>query len=173
MHMGRTLLATAVAAVAPLLLGGVDRTAALEERLLASHNRERARVGVPALVWDQRLARDAAGWARTLARSGRFEHSPADASDPNVQGENLWAGTPGAWAPEEMVGYWVAEKRDYKPGLFPAVSKSGDLDKFGHYTQLIWRRTTKVGCAVDRSAREDLLVCRYSEGGNVIGEAVI
>ena len=155
------------------MVGGVDRTSNLDQRLLASHNRERVRVGVPPLAWDRALAADAAVWARELARTGKFQHSPADSSDPNVQGENLWAGTPGAWSPEEMVGYWVGERRDYRPGIFPAVSKSGDLDKVGHYTQLIWRRTRKVGCAIDRSQHEDLLVCRYSEGGNVMGETVI
>ena len=172
MNKGRTVLATMIALSAPLMTGGVDRSANLDQRLLATHNRERIRVGVPALEWDAKLAADAKLYARELARTGRFEHSPADPSDPDVQGENLWAGTPGAWSPEEMVGYWVAEKRDYKPGVFPAVSRSGDLDKVGHYTQLIWRNTRKVGCAVDRSRREDLLVCRYSEGGNVIGETV-
>ena len=155
------------------MTGAVDRTSAIEQRLLAAHNRERASVAVPSLAWDKALAADAAVWADALARTNSFEHSPANPADPEVQGENLWAGTPGAWAPEEMVGYWVAEKRDYKPGIFPAVSRSGDLEQVGHYTQLIWRSTRNVGCAVDRSRREDILVCRYSEGGNVIGERVI
>ncbi|NNM76144.1 SCP-like extracellular [Sphingomonas sp. ID1715] len=168
----RILCAAAVASSAPLMIGGTDRTSSLEERLLAAHNRERALVGVPALTWDKRLAADAAIWADALARTGSFEHSPADPSDPDVQGENLWAGTPGAWAPEEMVGYWIAEKRDYRPGVFPSVSRSGDLEKVGHYTQLIWRSTRKVGCALARSTKEDILVCRYAEGGNVLGEAV-
>jgi hypothetical protein len=168
----RILFAVVVAASAPLMTGAIDRTTGMEQRLLATHNRERARMGVPGLEWDKALAADAAIWADALARTNSFEHSPADSSDPDVQGENLWAGTPGAWAPEEMVGYWVAEKRDYRPGIFPAVSRSGDLENVGHYTQLIWRSTRKVGCALARSANEDILVCRYSEGGNVIGEAV-
>lgn len=173
MKQGRSLFAVALALSAPLMTGATHRHVNLEERLLAAHNRERLATGVPALEWDAQLAADAAIWARELARTGAFEHSPADPSDPDVQGENLWAGTPGAWSPEQMVGYWVAEKRDYKPGVFPAVSRSGDLDQVGHYTQLVWRTTRKVGCALDRSTREDILVCRYTEGGNVIGERVI
>ena len=169
---GRSLFAVALTLSAPLMTGAIDRDAGLGPRLLAAHNRERILTGVPALEWDARLAADAAIWARELARTGKFEHSPADPSDPNVQGENLWAGTPGAWSPEEMVGYWIAEKRDYKSGVFPAVSRSGDLDQVGHYTQVVWRTTRKVGCALDRSAREDILVCRYAEGGNIIGERV-
>jgi hypothetical protein len=171
MFSGRTLFTVALTLSAPLMVGSVDRRAGLEQRLLASHNRERLSAGVPALDWDAGLAADAAAWAASLASSGRFQHSPADPADPDVQGENLWAGTKSAWSPEEMVGYWIAEKRDYKPGTFPAVSRSGNLENVGHYTQVIWRSTRHVGCAVATAAREDILVCRYSEGGNVIGDS--
>lgn len=173
MKLGRIALTAALAASTPLIGAGIDRTAGFDARILAAHNRERAAIGVPALAWDAKLAADAKRWADALAATGAFEHSPADPTDPEVQGENLWAGTKGAWAPEEMVGLWIAEKRDYRPGVFPAVSKSGDLAKVGHYTQVIWRKTRKVGCALARGAREDVLVCRYSEGGNVLGEAVV
>lgn len=170
MDWGRTLIAVAIALLAPLMTGAIDRTAGFDQRLLAAHNRERALTGVPPLEWDAELAAGAKIWADALARTGSFEHSPADPSDPQTPGENLWAGTRGAWAPEEMVGYWIAEKRDYKPGPIPTVSRSGDFEKVGHYTQVIWRNTRKVGCALASGPREDILVCRYSEGGNVIGE---
>ena len=70
-----------------------------------------------------------------------------------------------------MVGLWVAEKRNFKLGLFPANSRTGDVEVVGHYTQLIWRQTTAVGCAIAQSRSEDVLVCRYSSGGNVTGES--
>lgn len=167
MFPGRVLLSIALALSAPLIANASDRTANLEARLLAAHNRERAAIGVPALDWDATLAADARDWADTLTRTGRFEHSHAD------EGENLWAGTPDAWSPEEMVGLWIAEKRDYRPGVFPAVSRSGNVANVGHYTQLIWRNTRKVGCALASGRTEDVLVCRYAEGGNVIGERAI
>ena len=173
MVSGRVLTSIALALSAPLMMNAIDRTANLDARLLAAHNRERAAIGVPPLEWDAQLAADAKVWADALAVTGTFVHSPADASDPDVEGENLWAGTPGAWAPEEMVGLWIDEKRDYRPGIFPAVSRSGDLEKVGHYTQVIWRNTRKVGCALAPGRHEDVLVCRYSEGGNVIGERAI
>jgi hypothetical protein len=34
----------------------------------------------------------------------------------------------------------------------------------------MWRSTDRVGCAVTQSREYDFLVCRYREGGNVIGE---
>ena len=173
MSWGRSLLAATIALSATLTLGAADRSANLDQRLLAAHNRERALARVPALEWDAALAADARGWAEALAETDSFEHSRADPTDPETPGENLWAGTRGAYSPEEMVGYWIAEKRDYKPGPIPAVSRSGDFENVGHYTQVIWRNTRKVGCAVAKSRREDILVCRYSQGGNVIGEHAV
>lgn len=173
MVLGRFLLAATVALSAPLMMGSTDRMANLDQRLLAAHNRERALSGVPALRWDPQLAADAREWADALAATNSFEHSRADPTDPETPGENLWAGTRGAYAPEDMVGYWVAEKRDYKPGRIPAVSRSGNFENVGHYTQVIWRNTRSVGCAVARSHREDILVCRYAQGGNVIGQHAV
>jgi len=156
----------------PILLGGTVARADFNARLLAAHNNERGRLGVPALEWDNSLAADARVWADELAATGRFEHSPDDPDRP-LQGENLWAGTPRAFSPEAMVGLWRAEKSDYRPGIFPNNSRSGDVEKVGHYTQLIWRESRRVGCATAVGRYEEFLVCRYSEAGNVTGQRPI
>ena len=137
--------------------------------MLAAHNRERTAAGVEPLQWDERLADSAADWADYLAATGRFEHSPDDPGA-KPEGENLWAGTPARFQPEAMVGLWVAEKRHFKPGVFPDNSRSGRVEEVSHYTQLMWRRSGMVGCALRRGRGEDVLVCRYSAAGNVIGE---
>jgi uncharacterized protein YkwD len=150
------MLAPALPAAAPT---------AIETQLLAAHNAERIALKQPPLVWDAALAKRADGWAVTLARTGSFEHD-TQKSD----GENLWMGTRGAYTPAEMVGGWIAEKKDYKPGRFPDVSRTGQWADVGHYTQLIWGRTTAVGCAIRANATDEYLVCRYSPPGNWIGE---
>jgi len=150
-------------------MGGTVWRADFNQRLLATQNMERAAVGVPPLAWNEGLATEARAWAHELAATGRFEHSP-DEPGKNPEGENLWAGTPRAYAPEAMVGLWVAEKKDYRAGVFPNNSKSGDVENVGHYTQLIWRDTRQVGCATATGQREEFLVCRYSSAGNVYGE---
>ncbi len=159
-----------LALAAPFAQGSTGPTNDLEERLLAAHNRERSALGIPPLAWDKKLARDAAHYALQLAELGRLEHYEDDPRNPDPQGENLWAGTSGYYGPEQMVGLWVAEKADFKPGIFPNNSISGDLENVGHYTQLTWRSSRTVGCAAARGAADDFLVCRYAEGGNVIGE---
>lgn len=159
-----------LACASPLFQANVDRVGNFEQRVLASHNRERATVGIAPLRWDDDLATDAALWAQHLIRVGYLTHSPSDPNDYDPQGENLWAGTAGYYSAESMVGLWIAEKSNYKPGIFPANSRTGNLEDVGHYTQLMWRSTGKVGCALARGRNDEFMVCRYSEGGNVIGE---
>ena len=158
--LGGLLLALA----APLLIGAADLHSNLDHRLLAAHNRERAVAQVPALRWSPALAASAQAWADHLGRTGGFGHQGGI-----DDGENLWAGTSRHYAPEDMVGHWIAEKRHYVPGRFPANSRTGRMKDVGHYTQLMWRDTGQVGCAVGRGRREDVLVCRYSSAGNVTG----
>jgi Cysteine-rich secretory protein family len=141
-----------------------------ERRLLALHNRARAEIGMPPLTWDAQLAADAAAYGPRLARRGRLAHSPPD-SRPG-QGENLWMGTRGAYSLEEMGGGWAEEKRLFRPGTFPDVSTSGHWGDVAHYTQMIWRSTARLGCAVHRSRRWDFLICRYAPAGNVVGQRV-
>ena len=166
----RIAAAMALLCASPVLQGGLGPRQNFEERLLAAHNRERDAIGVEALKWDPVLARTAREWARYLARSGRFEHSPDNPWWAEPEGENLWAGTVNYYQPESMVGLWAAEKRNYKAGVFPNNSRTGRVESVGHYTQLIWARTGAVGCALERGRHEDFLVCRYTQAGNVLGE---
>ena len=165
----RRAAAAALALAAPLLIGGTGRLTSLDSRLLAAHNRERDSAGIAALAWDPALAAEAAAWGEALAATGAFEHADTgDEDDP--QGENLWAGTRGAYSPEEMVEGWIEEKKAYRPGRFPDNSLTGDFADVGHYTQLMWRETGRVGCALAEGAVEEVLVCRYRTAGNVVGE---
>ncbi len=144
----------------------------LRTAMLDAQNAARAAVKVPPLTWDEALARDAAAYARVLARSGRFEHAQQPRG-PAAQGENLWKGTRSAYRYEEMAGHWVAEQRDYLNRPIPNISRTGRFVDAGHYAQIIWSRTSRVGCALASNAREDVLVCRYSPAGNVMGQVAL
>ena len=122
-------------------------------------------VGVPPLQWDARLAAAAMSYGPALESSGRLQHSPR-ASRPG-QRENLWMGSRGYFTPEQMVGSWAAERRHYRHGLFPNVTTTGNWADVAHYTQMVWRTTTHVGCGIYRGSRFDWLICRYSPPGNV------
>ena len=139
-------------------------------RVLAAHNSERARVQLPLLGWDNALGTSAAAYAQQMAMTGAFQHSNRKAR-PGV-GENLWMGTRGAFSVEQMVGAWASEKRMFRPGVFPEVTTTGNWADVGHYTQMIWPTTLRVGCALASTARTDYLVCHYSPAGNIDGRPV-
>lgn len=138
--------------------------------LLDAHNQERANFGSAPLGWSPTLARDAQQWADRLAREGVMRHGSQ--SERKGQGENLWMGTAGYYTPTEMISYFIAEKRDFKRGEFPHVSRTGQWRDVGHYTQIVWQDTREVGCAVARGKRDEFLVCRYWPAGNTYGRKV-
>jgi hypothetical protein len=153
---------------APLMIGATGLTSIFDVRILAVHNRERTALGISPLRWNPALAQSAQRWADHLAATGSFEHAPELSFNP--QGENLWAGTKGYYSLEARVGAWVREKQYFKLGSFPDNSVTGKVGDVAHYTQLVWRETHEVGCAIATGTREDVLVCRYSSAGNYIGE---
>jgi hypothetical protein len=81
-------------------------------------------------------------------------------------------GTRDAYEIEEMAGSWATEKSLFRAGIFPTVSTSGNWSDVAHYTQMIWKGTTRIGCAVHKSRQWDFLICRYSPPGNVVGQRV-
>lgn len=73
-------------------------------------------------------------------------------------------GSAGYFSAEDMVGGFLPERAQFRAGTFPQVSRTGNWADVGHYTQIIWPRTTEVGCAVTKGAAMDFLVCRYKPG---------
>ena len=157
----------------------VDATT--QNAILNMHNQERTAVGVPAVTWSDSLARDAQSWAnRVVSLNLRWDlcgsdfnqcppHVPRDQA--NGQGENL------AWGYNypltSLAQGWANEKRNYAPGT-PIASNLGFPNVYGHYTQMVWQSTTQIGCGTAKQTiganTWDLLVCRYSPGGNWIGQ---
>lgn len=131
---------------------------------LNAHNRERAAFGSAPLEWDPQLAVQASAYADELARIGCLAHSP-EARRPG-QGENLWMGSHGAYRPQTMIASWSNEKRLFRHGVFPAISRTGNWADVSHYTQMVWPTTTRLGCGQASSPRWDVLVCRYIPSGN-------
>ena len=148
---------------------GPEPVDAFSQRVLTEHNRERDRAGVPRLAWSSGLARAAQAWAHKLAGEGWLRH--ASQTENGGAGENLWMGSAGYYAPETMIAAFVEERSLYRPGTFPNVSRTGNWQDVGHYTQIVWRDTREVGCAVASDGRDDFLVCRYWPSGNWMGQA--
>lgn len=140
--------------------GANDR---MREEVLAVHNKYRAELEIPPLAWSETLAAHATQWATYLAQSGgRLCHSKFPG-----EGENLWKGTANYYSHTQKVEYWASKKKFFKSGIFPHVSTTGNWSDVGHYSQMIWRRTTEVGCAKISAGNQDIFVCRYAPPGNI------
>lgn len=129
------------------------------QALVDAHNRARARHCAAPLTWSPALAEVAQRWANALRDQGcKFGHSGG------TYGENLAAGTAGTLDAESVTAMWYDEV-----GLYNFAS-GGFSMKTGHFTQVVWRDTTQVGCAVATCRGMDIWVCEYDPPGNVQGQ---
>jgi len=132
---------------------------------LDSHNTYRNKHGVTPLKLDKKLCSYAQEWANKLAREDSFEHR----TDQDF-GENLycsWSSNPKAkCAGSKPVDSWYSEISKYTFGSEPTSSASG------HFTQVVWKRTEKLGIARAKSAKSGkiIVVANYEPAGNWIGQ---
>ncbi|XP_054465677.1 LOW QUALITY PROTEIN: peptidase inhibitor 16-like [Anoplopoma fimbria] len=137
-----------------------------EELLVELHNYYRGQVSPTAsamlpLRWDPSLKVIAEGYAAKCI----WNHNP----DLEDTGENLFAGT-GPPDLRDALEKWFLEHLDYN-----FHNNSCDEDKMcGHYTQMVWADTHRVGCAIHLCnnmegldwERVSFLVCNYYPAGN-------
>lgn len=136
--------------------------------LLSAQNKYRTEMSEQPLSWSDDLAAGAQAWARHLADD---VHSLRHSGEAGV-GENLAMWSAGRATLTGLVDLWGAEKRYFVATSFPSVSTTGDWRTVGHYTQMIWKRTTELGCGLATGGGYDFLVCRYAPQGNFMGESV-
>jgi pathogenesis-related protein 1 len=148
--------------VAILFLLAAAATAADEDSLardmLTAHNEVRAKVGVPPLAWSENLSRAAQEWANTLIAERRFDHRPKSKT-----GQNLFRMDGARETPRKVVERWASEAANFD---YKSNRCKGEC---GHYTQIVWRSTKQVGCAVARGGSREVWVCEYAPPGNYVG----
>ncbi|CAA7266609.1 unnamed protein product [Cyclocybe aegerita] len=151
---------TPAAVVPPANTGSGGTSAADIQAYLAGHNTVRAQHGAAPLTWNDNLASKAQEWANGC----QFKHSGGALG---AFGENLAAGTGSSYSIAQAIKSWTDEVVDYNPNN-PSPS---------HFTQVVWKGTTQVGCAVQscsgifeaRFGPAKYFVCEYSPQGNIIG----
>uniref|UniRef100_A0A7N0ZU73 SCP domain-containing protein n=1 Tax=Kalanchoe fedtschenkoi TaxID=63787 RepID=A0A7N0ZU73_KALFE len=134
-------------------------------QFLAAHNAARASLGagLRPLVWDPEVAKFAQSYANMRKGDCALRHSS------NMKyGENIFWGSGSQWAPAQAVGAWFSEKRWYNYGSTSCAR--GQM--CGHYTQIVWRSTQRLGCAkvVCSGGKGVFITCNYDPPGNYVGE---
>jgi len=141
-----------------LAAGSAGAESRFAREIVSAHNEIRAQAGVPPLVWSDRLEEIAEDWAKTLLSRREFSHRPN-----GKLGENLFAITGARSSTAEVIRVWANESRDYD------YRSNRCRNVCGHYTQIVWSDTKKVGCAVARDNRREIWVCNYDPPGNWVG----
>ena len=122
------------------------------------HNELRKEVRQKPVKWNKELQRGAKQYADKCI----FEHTPPRTRkyDNIILGENLAWGTPYyAYTTEQMFGAWKREKVNYKYPNTPMHKSKGQI---GHYTQIINKHVTDIGCACSKCKGSKNCVCRYN-----------
>ncbi|KXL48636.1 hypothetical protein M433DRAFT_30432, partial [Acidomyces richmondensis BFW] len=129
-----------------------------QSAVLNSTNYYRAQYQANALTWDSKLAE----YAQNYSHQCVFLHSGGPYGENLAEGFSSVATSVDAWANEE-------NEYDYADPKFSEAT--------GHFTQLVWKNTTTVGCGItlctnhnENGANGLYLVCEYSPAGNVAGE---
>ncbi|GFP67975.1 protein PRY2 [Saccharomyces cerevisiae] len=125
--------------------------------MVNEHNTKRAlHKDTGSLTWSDTLATYAQNYADSYDCSGNLVHSGGP------YGENLALG----YGTTGSVDAWYNEITSYD------YSNPGFSESAGHFTQVVWKGTSEVGCGLKScgGAWGDYIICSYKAAGNVIGE---
>jgi len=174
----------------------------IKTKIVDRHNYYRSLVFSDSdLVWDESVAQHAQTWANYLAN--HFKQSDVGVVKPHAktfqtnlhteddyaEGENIaWSNYGRGYLTDSPIDIssvnlasgnvdgsidaWAVEKAFYDYAR--NTQKSGyENEQIGHYTQIVWQKTKKVGCAIANSNTDrggEWVVCRYAEAGNYVGQ---
>jgi Cysteine-rich secretory protein family len=142
-------------------LSGIRRISRSPYFAMLYHNDKREQHCVPSASYSRDLAREAQDWANQCT----FSHSHVA-----NRGENLYWGTARTSADTwtAAVNWWYNEIQYYD------FNNPGFSTTTGHFTQVIWRGTTQIGCGRAVCPYMGGLfgywVCRYYPPGNYFGQ---
>ena len=154
-----TITITQAAPTTPESASYTDATD-LRTSVLNSTNFYRYEHSANFLFWNTSLA----SYAQTWANKCQWEHSHGASGENLAQGYVDVTASVDAWGDERALYSWKG-------------TQTGFTEATGHFTQLVWKDTTSVGCAaVDchgvsgSNIQGVFLVCEYWPAGNIVGD---
>lgn len=145
-----------------------------QNKVLFNHNVHRSNHSASSLSWDPKLEET----ARKLAQKCVYKHDTS--IDGGGYGQNIGYGVQENQIGKMITNLMYNNEEGFFHNLYGTNSPSMALfESWGHFTQIVWKASTHVGCAtvtcpklgnVDSSVAEPFTVCNYSPAGNTIGE---
>jgi len=149
--------------VRALITGGT-----ISKSTISLHNSKRRSIkkSMRAMQWDAKSASVAAAY---IKKCPGLNHNPHRGN----RGENIFVSSLGGMdanaAIKQAINAWFAEKKYYN--YKRNSCSSGQM--CGHYTQIVWNKSTHVGCAVNNNCPgtwKTQVVCDYAPPGNYVGQ---
>ncbi|KAK7915252.1 CAP domain-containing protein [Apiospora marii] len=147
-----------------------------------SHNQHRSNHSAPEATWNERIA----GYAAITASSCKYAHDMKQGDADYGQNIAMWGLSAGA----EKLGdvgainmaitdmWYNGEVGLYLPSFYGEASPDmGNFEKWGHFSQLVWKKSTGVGCQAQFCPKGTMndamdtwfMVCNYYPAGNMGG----
>ncbi|KAF9567048.1 hypothetical protein EC968_003517 [Mortierella alpina] len=124
------------------------------QSILDTHNQYRRMHGSPDLMWNEA----AATWGNDWLQRCEFRHSDGG---PYSYGENLAAGYSDF---KSAIDAWYGEY------IYYDFNMPGFAMNTGHFTQVVWKSTTSIGCAKKECPRWTIYICNYDPAGNIVSD---
>ena len=155
----------------------------VQKEILKVHNERRNNEFSDSdLSYSLTLEKEAQNYANILAANGKQEHDPDNAK--NGYGENLFAHSTdkNLQIEDAMLQWYDEEKKLYtyetnECNTSKVTLKNDANSTCGHYTQVVWQETKKVGCATanytdinSSYAKGSVYICKYTSAGNVANQ---
>jgi hypothetical protein len=169
--MRKKTIATIFSMITILLIFLSISFAATPTEWVEAHNKYRRMHLAPPVVWNDTLAQEALACANTVhgkkgpnknsnhCNYGENYHSSKTDSAETIVGD--WYNNP-PWREEENYTKLVGYGNEPEVKIIDGKKKIVDLDKFGHFTQVVWNNTREIGCATGAHGT----VCNYFPYGN-------
>ena len=137
------------------------------QHVLDFHNKIRKEVGSPPLEWSSELSAFAQEWANHLSANCKMEHRPENGKWMRKYGENIFWGMGREYSGVDASKSWFEEINNYK---YEEINSS-NWASTGHYTQMVWKKTTKIGMGIAKCPNGGIIiVANYDPPGNYMGE---
>jgi len=148
-----------------------------QKKALKVHNDAREDVGTPPLAWSEKLEKQALMYAKILARKDEkqnMKHSQTNDGEKMTYSYSaksqdgvtipIFSSTP----PTDASVGWYEEIKHYR---YSKIKKRRIGPPIGHYMQMVWKNTKKVGVAYADSKKGSVyVVARCFPAGNFVGE---
>lgn len=153
---------------------GSQGTNSYQHAILYNHNIHRSNHSASSLTWSDTLQAS----AQKLAARCVYEHDTS--IDGGGYGQNIGYGVKENNIGQMITNLMYNDEMGFFSDLYGLASPIMALfDSWGHFSQIVWKSTTEVGCAtvvcdslgnVDASGSLPFTVCNYNPAGNTGGE---